>query len=569
MKTVFTISVIICMYLWATIAWSDIIHVPGDYPNIQAGIDAASDGDTVLAADGTYTGSGNKNLDFNGKAITVESENGAENCIIDCEEEDRAFYFHSGETSEAVVRGFKIINARINGNGGGIYCGNSSSPTIESNIIMGNRTVNGHGGGIYCENSSPTIQYNEISWNTSDYSGGGIACIDNSSSTIQNNRIIKNRTIVGDQSGGGISCHKSSPIIRNNVIIENESNHRAGGISCEQKSSPAIIFNTIVGNSASSLGGGICCLNSSSPTILNTILWADSPDEIYIDGTSGIDITYSDIQGGWPGEGNIDADPLFGNPYSGLTYDLKPGSPCINAGTSSGAPSTDIVGRSRPSGSGVDIGAYEQNDDGTLAVELSLFTASVTNDGVIIRWRTESETNNVGFTIYRSESKDGNYTKIAFVSGAGNTGMPTDYQFFDTKVEPGKTYFYYLEDIDITGERNKSDIIKVVVPAKSVILIPKDFALLQNYPNPFNPETWIPFKLARNALVTIHLYSTKGQLIRTISLGTRNAGIYTTKDKAAYWDGRDNLGQKVSSGVYYYTMQAGEFRATRKMVIVK
>jgi hypothetical protein len=93
--------------------------------------------------------------------------------------------------------------------------------------------------------------------------------------------------------------------------------------------------------------------------------------------------------------------------------------------------------------------------------------------------------------------------------------------------------------------------------------------LLQNYPNPFNPETWIPFKLAQNASVTIRIYDTKGQVIRTISLGNRPSGIYVTKSKAGYWDGTDSLGQKVSSGVYYYTLQAGEFRTTRKMVVVK
>ncbi|MBC8462383.1 MAG: T9SS type A sorting domain-containing protein, partial [Deltaproteobacteria bacterium] len=93
--------------------------------------------------------------------------------------------------------------------------------------------------------------------------------------------------------------------------------------------------------------------------------------------------------------------------------------------------------------------------------------------------------------------------------------------------------------------------------------------LLQNYPNPFNPETWIPFKLAQSAPVTISIYDTKGQLIRTISLGNRNAGIYTIKDKAVYWDGRDSFGEKVASGIYWYTLQAGEFRATRKLVIMK
>ena len=103
-------------------------------------------------------------------------------------------------------------------------------------------------------------------------------------------------------------------------------------------------------------------------------------------------------------------------------------------------------------------------------------------------------------------------------------------------------------------------------------------ALLQNYPNPFNPETWIPFELAQNASVTINIYDNKGQLIRTIALGPKKAGVYLSKSKSAYWDGRDSSGEKVASGVYFYTLQvreavprigAGEFSATRKMIIVK
>lgn len=103
----------------------------------------------------------------------------------------------------------------------------------------------------------------------------------------------------------------------------------------------------------------------------------------------------------------------------------------------------------------------------------------------------------------------------------------------------------------------------------SVQVIPATFALLQNYPNPFNPDTWLPFKLAQDSSVTIQIYNQKGQLVRRISLGNKSAGVYVTKDKAAYWDGRDSLGEKVSSGVYFYNLQAGECRATRKMVILK
>ena len=149
----------------------------------------------------------------------------------------------------------------------------------------------------------------------------------------------------------------------------------------------------------------------------------------------------------------------------------------------------------------------------------------------------------------------------------------------DETVVFGKNYYYYIEDVDFSGKTNKSHIIEVnkshvteVMVGKQGIKtrpIPLQFTLLQNFPNPFNPETWIPYNLPKDANVTISIYDTKGQLIRTITLVNQKAGVYTSKDRAAYWDGRDSLGQKVSSGVYYYTLQAGEFRSTRKMVIVK
>jgi len=99
--------------------------------------------------------------------------------------------------------------------------------------------------------------------------------------------------------------------------------------------------------------------------------------------------------------------------------------------------------------------------------------------------------------------------------------------------------------------------------------LPKQFDLLQNYPNPFNPETWLPYQLARDANVNISIYNTKGQLVRTLLMGNQRTGVYVQKGKAAYWDGRDNEGERVASGVYFYTLQAGDFTATRKMAIMK
>jgi len=293
--------------LFSSLALGATINVPTDYQTIQAAIDAASDGDTLIVADGTYTGEGNKNLDFKGKAITVQSENGAVNCIIDCENSGRGFYFHTGEGSTSVVSGFTITNGykRL---GGGIYCSSSSPSIINCTIISNNAPSGGSagasGGGIYCASSSPTITN----------------CI-----------ISGNAVSGGDPSGGS-----------------------GGGISCSSSSSPTITNCTISNNTASGnhpAGGGIYS-PSSSPAITNCILWDNTPDEIYGSPTA----TYSDIKGGYTGLGNINNDPLF---VSSGVYELKANSPCINAGTSVGAPTTDIDGNARPQGLGYDMGAYE------------------------------------------------------------------------------------------------------------------------------------------------------------------------------------------------------------------
>ena len=100
-------------------------------------------------------------------------------------------------------------------------------------------------------------------------------------------------------------------------------------------------------------------------------------------------------------------------------------------------------------------------------------------------------------------------------------------------------------------------------------VIPKKTALLANYPNPFNPETWIPYHLAKATKVTLHIYAGDGTRVRTLSLGHQAAGIYKNKSRAAYWDGKNALGEPVSSGVYFYTLTAGDFTATRKLLILK
>ena len=101
------------------------------------------------------------------------------------------------------------------------------------------------------------------------------------------------------------------------------------------------------------------------------------------------------------------------------------------------------------------------------------------------------------------------------------------------------------------------------------LLIPEKTALLANYPNPFNPETWIPYQLAQASDVQIQVYATNGALVRTLDLGHQPAGVYQHRSRAAYWNGHNEVGEPVASGVYFYTLTAGDFTATRKMLITK
>lgn len=169
---------------------SSTLQVPSQYSTIQAGIDAASDGDTVIVAAGTFWGTGNVNLDFTGKEILVISEEGAENTIIDCLQRARGFLFYSGENENSILQGFTIRNGYIGGEdyGGGIICYNSS-PAIRNNIIS--ECYAYLGGGIGFIGGSAVLENNEIARNEAER-GGGIGCYGGSTALIADNYIHDN-----------------------------------------------------------------------------------------------------------------------------------------------------------------------------------------------------------------------------------------------------------------------------------------------------------------------------------------------------------------------------------------
>ena len=382
------------------------IHVPSEQSTIQAGIDVALDGDLIQVAPGTYV----ENIAFPGKAITMQSEAGADETIIDGNQAGSVVTVSSVVIDEAIIDGFAIRNGEAY-DGGGIWCYNSNL-TITNCTISGNRATDSifsSGGGIYCDNSSATITNCTISGNITNDRGGGIYYYYDSSSTITNCTISGNSTASSSGDGGGINCYYSDPTIMNCTISGNRtlgagggmncsasyptitnctitdniaSSYSGGGISCFS-SDPTITNCTISGNIAEDHGGGIYCSSSDpmitnctitgnsaydgggifcyhlpslpSPTITNCILWGnDALDGPEIYGGSPV-VTYSDVQGGWPGEGNIDSDPIF---VGGGDFHLTAGSPCIDAGIDVGV-YTDIDGDERPQGAGFDMGAYE------------------------------------------------------------------------------------------------------------------------------------------------------------------------------------------------------------------
>ena len=208
--------------------------------------------------------------------------------------------------------------------------------------------------------------------------------------------------------------------------------------------------------------------------------------------------------------------------------------------------------------------------DNPLPVELSSFTATSSEGAVLLTWTTESEVDNLGFYLHRADNVDGPFTRLndRIIPGAGNSPVYHEYSYVDTEVEEGNRYYYFLEDLDLWGISYDSDMISVFVQYASTS-VPEEFSLLQNYPNPFNPGTWIPYQLRATAAVEIKIYDVAGHLIRTISVGRQDAGYYTSEKRAVYWNGKNEAGRTVPTGIYFYQINAGDLTETRKMVVTK
>jgi len=333
-KIIYFAAAYICSVIYPVSA--TIINVPDDYTTIQLGMDASNDGDTVLVQPGIYV----ENINFNGHNIVLGSlflttgdTSYISPTIIDGNALGSVVTFESGEDSTTLITGFTIRNGMGGRSGynwfaGGITCINQSNPVIKNNKIIDNHNDDrGHGGGIYCYFSEPLIENNIIRGNSASYFGGGIYIVF-STSIIRNNLISENSSDIG----GGVLCMDYNPLFDRNVITNNHVGYAGSGVFCF-RSSPIIKNCTISENEAEFYAGGICCTHYSDPIVINSILWAnraDSAEEIFNYDLEPA-VIYSDIEGGWEGEGNIDSNPLFVDPDNG-DFHLMFGSPCIDTG---------------------------------------------------------------------------------------------------------------------------------------------------------------------------------------------------------------------------------------------
>jgi len=192
-----------------------------------------------------------------------------------------------------------------------------------------------------------------------------------------------------------------------------------------------------------------------------------------------------------------------------------------------------------------------------IPVELSAFTAHTDDNNVVLEWSTETESNNFGFEIQRSQNEIKLFQKIGFVSGNGTTTIPNKYSFIDKDLSRNK-YHYRLKQIDCNGDFEFSKVVEISVGPI------EEFRLYQNYPNPFNATTTISYSLPQNNHVELKIYNVNGQEVYKLVDEFQKAGQYNVD-----WKAIDFKGTKLPSGLYFYRMKTPHDSKFRRMVILK
>ncbi|MBN1358992.1 MAG: S8 family serine peptidase [Sedimentisphaerales bacterium] len=366
--------------------------VPDMYRTIQDAVDAAQPGQTIWVADGTYSGSGNRAIDFEGKAIALRSENGPQACVVSLRRRNYAFIFRNGEGASTVLDGFTISNGGRTDFGGAIQC-LSSAPTIV-NCVLTENSADRYGGAIYCSMSSPTIEACTFVGNLAEERGGGLYCDSGSSPVVTRCTFTDNWARSGGAVAGAAEGH---PVLRQCLFYDNAAESYGGAFA--GFASAAMLTNcTIALNQAGQAGGGLWGEAVGSCRLKNCILWdntvsvgAASIEAMQIAvGAAALEVDYSCVRG-WTGTlagvGSFDLDPLFADPENGDFHLRSQGgrwdgeqwlydgvtSPCIDAGDPAWPLGDELPAapndptNTQTSNTRINLGAYGGTSEASLA----------------------------------------------------------------------------------------------------------------------------------------------------------------------------------------------------------
>ena len=254
----------------------------------------------------------------------------------------------------------------------------------------------------------------------------------------------------------------------------------------------------------------------------------------------------------------------------GATYDWFGCSVCITQDYS-------IIGAEGDDGDSFYSGSayiYDTIGDFSLPVTLSSFNAVFENNAPLLLWTTLSETNNLGWNVYRSETdifEEASQINTELIPGAGSTSEPTDYIYEDeSEFVENTEYWYWLESVDYSGLTESFGSISLIIPEEGEEPgspeVPGVYGLHQNYPNPFNPSTEISFMLKENCIAELSVYNIKGEKISTLF---QKKSVSKDELIRINWDGKDDFGKSVSSGIYLYKLRTNKADFVRKMILLK
>ncbi|RJP79695.1 MAG: T9SS C-terminal target domain-containing protein [Candidatus Zixiibacteriota bacterium] len=492
--------------------------------------------------------------------------------------------------------------------GGGIFVDTSSTQiNISDNLIFNNWTtqLGDYGGGIHVLHANPIISNNKV-MNNYSYDGAGIT-LSYDSSLVTCNEIAYNYSTHG--SGGLVCATGSCAYVVNNLIHENHAHYQGGGISFGNESNihPIVRNNTIINNIAQyypAQGGGIFVSLPHQIEISNCIVYGNIPDQVYCYGSGVPILSYSNIQGGYPGTGNINADPLFVSGPGGDYYLSQTAagqiqqSPCVNAGDPASpmvdgttrtdqAPDLGIVDMGYhynttvppPPPPPVDIAMTPLNPPIVIPLHGGSFSfnvlLTVTADTSVVfsAWTMQRLPNQfwqgpmVGPA--NLELPAGAVVGRIRIQNVPSTALPGTYNYvgytglYDS-VKWDSSYFTYEKTVTTGDGPIVSDWLCTGDPfpgesqGSPTPLLPSGLTL-KAFPNPFNPATAISLQLTAYSYVRLRVYDTAGREVRTLVDGWREAGSHEVAFDAS----------ALPSGIYFARLTAGEFTAVEKLVLLK